>query len=449
MKKASLKTKYGFAIILILLFVTMFYTANFYLVKNHERFAQDINLTGKERMLASKMLYYINSILHHGTQRHIQALDETLQEFAQVETLLFDKGYIFERQAKEEYIGEIRYFLQNIASYDTSYEDSIERKYDILIKNIDNYVFKVQNRSEESIKNILILNTLLFLVFLALVAFEIIYIFVPTQKEIENKTAELENTNGRLHDRIKAEVQKNKLRTLNMIQQSRLAQMGEMLSMIAHQWRQPLASISTVSGTLLIDIMTDNYKAEFFEKKLNTIDELANYLSSTIDDFRKFFKDNKELEPAQAKDIIAESLKIISPSIKSKKIEIITQVQDDIHLNTYVSELRQALLNLLKNAEDVLIDKKVQNPLIRIYATDKETSLEIDIEDNGGGIDPKIIDKIFDPYFSTKKAKDGSGLGLYMSKTIVEDHCHGKLSVENTEKGAKFTILIPLDIKKV
>ncbi|QSZ41611.1 PAS domain S-box protein [Sulfurimonas aquatica] len=256
---------------------------------------------------------------------------------------------------------------------------------------------------------------------------------------------ELETLNSSLKERVIKEVAKNKEKTNHMLQQSRLAQIGEMLSMIAHQWRQPLASISSITGTLSLDIMMDNYKKEFFEERLESINSLTQHLSSTIDDFRDFFKAKKETEETTLDNILNSSLAIISPVFESKNITVEhTSSHPEIILNTYVNELRQIILNIMKNAEDVLLERKVPNAKIWIYCYKDDNYATFSIEDNAGGIPEEHIPKIFDPYFSTKHEKDGTGLGLYMSKTIIEEHCKGKLSVSNTENGAKFIIQLPI-----
>jgi signal transduction histidine kinase len=251
-----------------------------------------------------------------------------------------------------------------------------------------------------------------------------------------------------LEERVQDEVMKNKQQASHMLQQSRLAQMGEMISMIAHQWRQPLASISAISGTLTLDIMMDEYKADFFQERLESISELAQHLSSTIDDFRGFFQDNKETQNTKLQNIIDESLQIIGPTIATKNIKLQLDLDNEISLNTYANEVKQVVLNILKNAEDILLEKKISNASICIKAySDENGHACLSIEDNAGGIPNDIIDRVFDPYFSTKTTKDGTGLGLYMSKTIIEEHCRGKLTVSNSENGAKFIISLPKEVK--
>ncbi|MDO8455273.1 MAG: HAMP domain-containing sensor histidine kinase, partial [Sulfurimonas sp.] len=249
--------------------------------------------------------------------------------------------------------------------------------------------------------------------------------------------------------RVSQEIIKNNEKTAYMLQQSRLAQMGEMISMIAHQWRQPLASISAISGTLSIDVMMNNYHKDFFQERLNAISELSQYLSQTIDDFRGFFKKNKIIEKVNVKDIVESCLHVINSSLNNKNINVVISIDKDIIIESYVNELKQVLLNIFKNAEDALLENNIKNATISLKVYQKEPNVYIEIEDNAGGVQEEIKSKIFDPYFSTKSQKDGTGLGLYMSKTIIEEHCDGALELNNTEVGARFTITLPIKHKEI
>ena len=259
-------------------------------------------------------------------------------------------------------------------------------------------------------------------------------------------TKAYEELSNSLENRIEKEIQKNNEKTGYIIQQSRLAQMGEMISMIAHQWRQPLSSISAISGTLTLDIMMENYNDKFFKEKLDSIGQLSQHLSKTIDDFRGFFKEDKKEEVSEVKNIIDDSIAIIGQALISKNINLSVEYIDNPKIKSHLNELKQVVLNLLKNAEDILLEKNTTDAKIWINVSTQDSKACITIEDNAGGVPEDIIEKIFDPYFSTKKAKDGTGLGLYMSKTIVKEHCNGELSLENTQNGASFTIKIPLFI---
>lgn len=269
--------------------------------------------------------------------------------------------------------------------------------------------------------------------------------YSATGHDITSKV-HLETLSKELEQRIAVEVEKNLMQTAQMLEQSRLAQMGEMISMIAHQWRQPLASISAISSTLTIDLVMDNYKKEFFEEQLEAISDLSQHLSSTIDDFRGFFKENKDKVKSKAswKAIAERSLSIIEPTLQSNRINVKRLYETEASLDTYVSEVGQVLLNIFKNAEDIFLDSKKENATIWVRSYQRDSMLCLSIEDNGGGIPEVLLNKVFDPYFSTKEKKDGTGLGLYMSKTIIEEHCQGRLTVSNTQNGACFEITLPM-----
>ncbi len=227
-----------------------------------------------------------------------------------------------------------------------------------------------------------------------------------------------------------------------LLQQSRLAQMGEMLSMIAHQWRQPLAAISATTNALILKNGRGKYTQELFDDRLHKIADYSQHLSTTINDFRNFFATKKEKEETSLEVISADVLKIIQISIENKNIKIVTDFQYNRNFKTYKNELKQVLLNLMKNAEDALLEKGNDNPKITIRTFSENGHAVLSVEDNAGGINAEVMEKIFDPYFSTKSEKDGTGLGLYMSKIIVQDHCEGKLNVSNHNEGARFKIIL-------
>ena len=246
-----------------------------------------------------------------------------------------------------------------------------------------------------------------------------------------------------LQERVKKEVEKNRRQQQSMLVQSRLAQMGEMISMIAHQWRQPLASISSISGTLSADVMLGNYKKEVFEERRESITELIQHLSSTIDDFRKFFAEDKKEVSCTLEEIADGSLDIVGAMIKNTGIAISTDYQCNEQLMMYPNECKQVVLNLVKNAQEALQEKKRDDARIEIktYKDDKKCYLEV--ADNAGGIPEEIMERIFEPYFTTKGELNGTGLGLYMSHIIINEHHKGKLSVRNRDEGACFTIELP------
>ena len=241
-----------------------------------------------------------------------------------------------------------------------------------------------------------------------------------------------------LMEKIKEEEEKNRLTQQMMQQQSRLAQMGEMLSMIAHQWRQPLSAISASASGIYLKARRDRLKNETAIELANKIIEFSKHLSSTIDDFRDFFKTNKIKTKTDFNKILNSVLDIISVSLEQKSIKLNININSLQEFETFENEVKQVLLNLIKNAEDALVENQIENGQIDIHIDNNILT----VSDNAGGIPEDIIDKIFDPYFSTKTQKDGTGLGLYMSKTIIQEHCNGNLTVKNDRNGAKFTITL-------
>ena len=226
-----------------------------------------------------------------------------------------------------------------------------------------------------------------------------------------------------------------------MFQQSRLAQLGEMISMIAHQWRQPLSAIATTSIDLQIKTKLKTFDKgmegeEYLLDRLENINNYVHSLTNTIDDFRNFYKPNKQAVLINLEKIVEKSLDIIKASLLNDNINIIKEYNSTKEIELYDSEMMQVILNLLKNAQDSFKEKSIQNPYIKIIIDENSLS----IIDNGGGIENEIIDRVFDPYFSTKNTKNGTGLGLYMSKTIVEEHHNAQLNVHNQENGVCFSI---------
>ena len=256
------------------------------------------------------------------------------------------------------------------------------------------------------------------------------------EEKLREKDFELTQFNKQLKLKVAEETEKNHIKDQQLLQQSRLAQMGEMISMIAHQWRQPLAAIGATNTTLHIKAELGTLDKEVIIHHTNKIASFVSHLSSTIDDFRNFFKINKQKNEVTCNKLVQDVLSIVETSIVNKNIQIIVNQNCNTALFTFENEIKQVLLNLIKNAEDILLEKQIKDPIITIDAIDST----IMISDNGGGISEDIITKIFDPYFSTKKKKDGTGLGLYMSKIIIEQHCGAKLTVYNGKDGAVFKI---------
>jgi len=246
----------------------------------------------------------------------------------------------------------------------------------------------------------------------------------------------LHESNKRLKEEVKKELEKNIKKDKIIAYQTRLAIMGEMLNNIAHQWRQPLNEINSVVMTIDYTMMKEKFFSKEIESQLQSIENQTQYMSNTIDDFRNYFNPNKEKVNFTFNELIDKSLNIFSGIISKYNINVEKIVYNDKKYYNYMSELIQIVITILNNAKDVLVLNKINDPKIII----KIDYGIITIEDNGGGIEDEYINKIFDPYFTTKSAKKGTGIGLYLCKMIVEDSLNGTISVENTDHGAKFII---------
>lgn len=262
--------------------------------------------------------------------------------------------------------------------------------------------------------------------------------YFKKEKLLQDKNYELKFLNDNLQKLIFDEVQKNREKDKIMFQQSRQAQMGEMIAMIAHQWRQPLNIIGTASSVINQRLKKGKLNPETSLQLTTKISESIEYLSSTINDFRNFFKPEKKMQVTDFDIILKKSLNLVESSLTDNNIEVKIEKKNITQFLSYENELVQVVLNILKNAEDILVQKDILNPSI-ILKIDTTT---LTLRDNGGGIPDTILEKIFDPYFSTKQEAEGTGLGLYMSKIIVNEHCKGKIDVKNVENGALFSIIL-------
>jgi len=268
--------------------------------------------------------------------------------------------------------------------------------------------------------------------------------------ERKQARAQLENINKTLEIKVQEAITQTQIKEKMLQQQSRLAQMGEMINMIAHQWRQPLGAISSSViaiqsklsiGKFDLSVQSDREKfLLFLDKKHKNIHSYVQNLSETIDDFRNFFKHDKQKESISLCTPINRALKIVEQSILSKGIQISCNFKSNDKIMIYQNEIMQVILNILKNSEDTFTENNTLNPQIHIETSYNNSKYTISISDNGGGIPKNILGQIFDPYFSTKDKKNGTGIGLYMSKIMIEEHHKGYLNVLNTEDGACFEI---------
>jgi signal transduction histidine kinase len=256
---------------------------------------------------------------------------------------------------------------------------------------------------------------------------------------------QLEEYNKELEERIVDEVNKNKEKDKILSQQNKMAAMGEMIVNIAHQWRQPLMEISSLFLPIEAKLTFDEHiEKEELLSTINKLNNITNYMSNTIDDFKNFFAKDKEKIEFELIEQINLSVNIISASLELHNIKLNIIMKKNPILIGYKNEFSQVLINIINNAKDILIQKKIKNPNINILISETRLNINIVIEDNGGGITVKPLAKIFDPFFTYEKV-NGSGIGLFMSKLIIENNMSGKLIVKNGKEGAIFTIILPKD----
>ena len=251
---------------------------------------------------------------------------------------------------------------------------------------------------------------------------------------------DVRQSNKELKKLVEEELRKSRDKDKMLFHQNKLAAMGEMLENIAHQWRQPLSQINS-SVLLIDDILYENsFKNRDVEERLLEIESLTKYLSNTINDFKNFFAQDKEKKSFLLREMAEKSIYIVERSLKENNIEVVVDAKEEFKYNGYENELQQVMVVILNNAKDALVSRNKVMAKITINIELEDEFYIIKICDNAGGMTQKIRERIFEPYFTTKHKSQGTGLGLYMSKKIIEDSLGGFLSVENTPEGACFEI---------
>jgi len=274
------------------------------------------------------------------------------------------------------------------------------------------------------------------------------------ERALEISTNELIEFNDRLEERVQKEVEINLENKKQLLEQSRFAALGEMIGNIAHQWRQPLSAISTLSSGMKIQVelgLTNNKEIMTSYDKINSF---VVFLNQTIEDFRNYMREDNKVIEFDILKTIKDTISIVKSSYYAHNLDLNFNYNENDKLlaKGLPSELSQVFMNILTNAKEAIIESKIENGFVNINYETKNGFNNIYIQDNAGGIPTKIIDKIFDPYFTTKHQSQGTGIGLYMSKDIIKKHMNGFLSVSNKNfiinnisyDGACFKISIPV-----
>lgn len=332
----------------------------------------------------------------------------------------------------------------------------------IYITNLTNYDLSMamnEKQDAQDISNILsmILNIFIFLVFVfsILLSSMIIKNFKKSLFNLEDavniKTKELLFLNESLELRIKNEVANSRKKDLIMFQQARLASLGEMISNIAHQWRQPLGSLMMIIQGFQTKMELGKLTPAIVEEKVNDALLLGNNMSNTLEDFQNFFKPNKDKTNFSLIDCIKHSFELSKYLLDEEKIEFKLIIKEDVKIYGFYNELSHVFLNIISNSKDALRSKNDKR-FIEVRVTKSKNNTRINIVDNGGGINDEVLPHIFEPYYTTKYKSAGTGIGLYMSKQIIEKHMNGTISCKNIyyrisgpdfENCTLFTITIP------
>ena len=268
------------------------------------------------------------------------------------------------------------------------------------------------------------------------------------EEKVREQTEALLSLNEGLSETVEKKVTEVHKQQEMLITQSRLAAMGEMLSMIAHQWRQPLSTTTLRISQLQIKSMLEEEKGgDERDELLEEVSDTLVYLSDTIDDFQTYFKPDNKKEMVNIASVTERAKGFIKARTDVYKIDVFCEGDTEVSIQTFTNELIQVLINILNNAVDVVISSKSKRKEISIEVVRSDKDVSIIITDSGSGIDEKLLERVFEPYFSTK-SENGTGLGLYMAKMIIHEHMGGEISVKNSnEGGAQFTITLPLDKK--
>ncbi len=271
--------------------------------------------------------------------------------------------------------------------------------------------------------------------------------------QLAKSYTQIQTLNETLEQRVHEEISKNRRQEKHLLHQSRLAQMGEILSMIAHQWRQPLSSINAIITSMKLKYSLKDFELDkqsgqqalisYTQNQLDHIEDTVVSLSEIIDDFKDFYKPTKSRRTVPVYQPVERALSLVEASFKSKQIHYHRSYEESSMVNVHFNELTQVILNLLQNAMEELLENQTTEPMVTIRTCGDEKNAYIEICDNGNGIDKKLSEKIFEPYFSTKEAKNGSGLGLYMSKIIIEEHHQGDLYLKENSEQTCFVISLP------
>lgn len=260
------------------------------------------------------------------------------------------------------------------------------------------------------------------------------------EEQLKKTNYELRQLKENLEIKVKDAIKEIRDKDHLLIKQSRHASMGEMIGNIAHQWRQPLTAIAVLVQDIEEAYNYDELTSEYLKESIKKTMEQLKYMSHTIDDFRNFFKPNKTKEDFSANTVVTKTVEFIRKSFEHNQIELKINLRQECKISGFANEYSQVILNILNNAKDAIVENQTKNSFVEILLEKKKDATILKITNNAGPIPEEILENIFDPYFTTKQQRKGTGLGLYMAKTIIEQNMGGKISINNLKDGVSFII---------
>ncbi|MGE4444879.1 MAG: cache domain-containing protein [Candidatus Altimarinota bacterium] len=489
---------------IITVFLVAFFTIYFFIQNQNNYFEEESIRVEKEYLQRQKDIlkkeidYVINYVEYHVNHNNKLTQKELQNEILRyVETIRYGKhGYIWIHDAK--YYLRAHPFRENsVNSYDVDLKDAmgtlitkefidetlkkpdgvfieyywqkpgelhfskklgffkLYKKYNwvigagLYIDDIQESIAENKKLLEEKINKyikLIVFISILVILFIGIISFfmskKITEVFQRYQENVKKKELLLEDINKNLELKVQKAIEEVKKKDRAMLHQSRLARMGTMLSMIAHQWRQPLSEVAGILMELETASKFKKVDDEMIQTSVKESNKLIQFMSYTIDDFKNFFKPDKKKVYFYIEDSCYEAISLISASIKNYNITLNKKIKCNCEIYGYKREFAQVLLNLMSNSKDALIQRNIENPTIDLEIDYKDGYSIFIIKDNAGGVEKEYMDLIFEPYFTTKESLKGTGLGLYMSKMIIEKNMGGELSFENGKDGAIFKVKI-------
>ena len=371
----------------------------------------DLHTTQENQLLLDNIIQNINK-KHSKINKDINTILKYLHNENFLEaSMLIDELYIK--------INSINIYMTNLTNYDLNMAIS-------------------EKRDTQKTFNILtmILNLSMIFVFVSSILLSVLFIInfrklhFGLEDEVDEKTKELKALNESLERRIKNEVSNSRKKDLIMFQQARHASLGEMIANIAHQWRQPLGSLMMIIQSFQTKMELGKLSNDFVNKKVDDALLLSENMSNTLDDFQNFFKPNKDKSNFNLQECIEHSHELSKYFLEKENIKVQMDIKDNVEIHGFYNELSHVFLNIFSNSKDALINKE-DNRLIQVIVKKSKGMIRINMFDNGGGINDDVLPQIFEPYFTTKYKSAGTGIGLYMSKQIIEKHMQGTITCKN------------------